>query len=156
MKKKVLNLRIKSSICKSYPQPVFWWNKKFEVFVYMSFHIRRFFQKAWNAVCFPVDYCCIGAVWCYKIFISPFKPKVCRFQPTCSSYMIDAIKHFHFYKGCFIGLNRLLRCTPKTQGGYDPVPLNLRGKERYLFWEAGPPFQLTSDKWQLTIMVEFR
>ena len=99
----------------------------------MVFHIKRFTEQVFNLVCLPFDYLCIGAVWCYKIFISPFKPKTCRFLPTCSTYMIEAIKRFHFYKGCFIGLKRLLRCTPKTLGGYDPVPLNLRGPEKFLF-----------------------
>ena len=99
----------------------------------MLFHIRRISSKLFNIVCTPIDYALIGIVYFYKIFISPFKPKVCRFQPTCSSYMIEAIKHFHFYSGVFVGLKRLLRCTPKSVGGYDPIPLNICGKEKFLF-----------------------
>lgn len=46
---------------------------------------------------------------------------VCRFTPTCSEYMYDAVKKHGAAKGVVLGIKRLARCTPLSQGGYDPV-----------------------------------
>ena len=64
----------------------------------------------------------IALIKCYQWFISPFCPGVCRFRPTCSQYMIEAIKIHGIFKGMFLGLKRLLRCHPWGGYGYDPVP----------------------------------
>lgn len=88
--------------------------------------------KVINFLCLPIDYFFIGLVWLYKIFISPFKTKTCRFIPTCSTYMINAIKEFHFIKGIKIGLNRIIRCSPKNKGGFNPIPLNIKGELKWL------------------------
>ena len=61
-------------------------------------------------------------VWFYKIIISPLMPATCRFQPTCSSYMIDALKKHGPFYGLFLGLKRIGRCHPWGRSGYDPVP----------------------------------
>ena len=45
----------------------------------------------------------------------------CRFQPTCSQYMMDAIKYYGAIQGTWLGLLRLSRCHPYTKGGLDPV-----------------------------------
>lgn len=58
----------------------------------------------------------------YQWFISPILKKNCRFQPTCSSYMIQAIEKYGSIKGIFLGLKRLLKCHPFHKGGYDPIP----------------------------------
>jgi uncharacterized protein len=58
----------------------------------------------------------------YKLIISPHLGNNCRFEPTCSNYMINAVEKFGFFKGCFLGLKRLVRCNPFSKGGYDPVP----------------------------------
>ncbi|ADL70197.1 MULTISPECIES: membrane protein insertion efficiency factor YidD [Thermoanaerobacterium] len=57
----------------------------------------------------------------YQKFISPMKPKSCRFYPTCSQYAIDAIKKYGVLKGGIMALWRILRCNPFNPGGYDPV-----------------------------------
>ncbi|MDR2171961.1 MAG: membrane protein insertion efficiency factor YidD [Planctomycetaceae bacterium] len=62
----------------------------------------------------------IGMVYIYKIFISPFLPKVCRFEPSCSTYMILAIKKYGLFYGLFKGVWRICRCNPFCRGGYDP------------------------------------
>jgi uncharacterized protein len=59
---------------------------------------------------------------CYKRFISPCLPHACRFEPTCSVYMYEAIRKWGFLRGFFLGIRRLLRCHPFCQGGIDPVP----------------------------------
>ena len=46
----------------------------------------------------------------------------CRFRPTCSQYMKEAIIEYGSFKGFLMGLRRLLRCHPFGKYGYDPVP----------------------------------
>jgi uncharacterized protein len=57
----------------------------------------------------------------YKRWISPAIPSACRFYPTCSEYMMEAIERHGVLRGVGMGLRRLLRCHPFHQGGVDPV-----------------------------------
>ena len=57
----------------------------------------------------------------YKYAISPLLPPSCRFTPTCSEYAIEAVARYGFWKGMVLGLKRLSRCHPLSEGGYDPV-----------------------------------
>jgi len=57
----------------------------------------------------------------YQIFISPLFPSSCRFYPSCSEYMITAIRMYGPFVGTIKGSARLLRCHPFHPGGYDPV-----------------------------------
>lgn len=45
----------------------------------------------------------------------------CKFYPTCSEYMKQAIIKHGSFKGVFMGIKRILRCNPFSKGGYDPV-----------------------------------
>lgn len=83
-------------------------------------------------ICFPIDYLLICLVWVYKLFISPLFPKTCAYSPSCSIYMIEAIKEYHFIKGVSIGIKRLIRCSPKHKGCYDPIPLNIKGDLKWI------------------------
>jgi uncharacterized protein len=58
----------------------------------------------------------------YKRYISPWLPPACRFEPTCSVYMYQAIQKKGILKGSILGIKRLLRCNPFCAGGFDPVP----------------------------------
>lgn len=58
----------------------------------------------------------------YQIAISPFLGNNCRFYPSCSSYMIEAIQVHGVLKGLYLGTRRILRCHPYSDGGLDPVP----------------------------------
>ena len=49
---------------------------------------------------------------------------MCRFTPTCSQYMKEAIVFHGFFKGIYLGIRRILRCHPFGKYGYDPVPKN--------------------------------
>jgi putative membrane protein insertion efficiency factor len=49
-------------------------------------------------------------------------PSACRFHPTCSVYMRDAVLLHGASKGVWLGLKRLGRCHPFHEGGNDPVP----------------------------------
>ena len=57
----------------------------------------------------------------YKAALSPWLPSACRFRPTCSEYMMDAVSKYGVPRGVWLGLKRLARCQPFSQGGYDPV-----------------------------------
>jgi hypothetical protein len=58
----------------------------------------------------------------YKRYVSPWIPPVCRFEPTCSEYMAEAVERRGVVSGVMLGLKRLLRCHPFCAGGFDPVP----------------------------------
>jgi hypothetical protein len=57
----------------------------------------------------------------YKRWLSPLLPSACRFEPTCSVYMRNAVERYGVLKGVALGLARLAKCHPLHQGGYDPV-----------------------------------
>ena len=57
----------------------------------------------------------------YQRWISPVLPQACRFYPTCSEYMLQAIERHGVWQGIGKGLWRLLKCHPFHKGGYDPV-----------------------------------
>ena len=57
----------------------------------------------------------------YKKYISPLIGNHCRFTPTCSEYMKQAILKYGFFKGFLKGCFRILRCNPLCKGGYDPL-----------------------------------
>jgi putative membrane protein insertion efficiency factor len=63
----------------------------------------------------------IGLIRIYKLIVSPLLPSACRFHPTCSEYMKDAIEKHGVVKGVGRGLRRLSRCHPFHEGGFDPV-----------------------------------
>ena len=58
----------------------------------------------------------------YQLLLSPFLGNNCRFYPSCSSYMIEAIEVHGVFKGLWLGTRRILRCHPYSDGGIDPVP----------------------------------
>jgi uncharacterized protein len=57
-----------------------------------------------------------GYQWC----IRPILPPACRFQPSCSEYMILAVRKYGPLRGAWRGVRRICRCHPWHPGGYDP------------------------------------
>ncbi|PYQ30778.1 MAG: membrane protein insertion efficiency factor YidD [Acidobacteria bacterium] len=58
----------------------------------------------------------------YKRFLSPLLPPMCRFEPTCSMYTMQAVEKYGAARGVWLGMRRLARCHPFNPGGWDPVP----------------------------------
>ena len=73
--------------------------------------LSRVFQKIFIAI-----------LWLYKVCISPYLPMACRFYPTCSVYMMEAIETHGFMSGVWLGIKRLGRCQPFGADGIDFVP----------------------------------
>jgi uncharacterized protein len=57
----------------------------------------------------------------YQRWISPSRPRRCRYEPTCSAYAAKSIERFGA-RGVLLAAWRLLRCNPLSHGGFDPVP----------------------------------
>lgn len=65
----------------------------------------------------------LAALRFYQLTLSRLIARdTCRFWPTCSHYAYQAIFKYGIGKGGWLGFKRLLRCTPLSEGGYDPVP----------------------------------
>ncbi len=59
----------------------------------------------------------------YRKIISPALPASCIYEPTCSSYAIEAIMKHGPIKGFFLGIARVFRCVGLLYtGGKDDVP----------------------------------
>jgi putative membrane protein insertion efficiency factor len=58
----------------------------------------------------------------YQWIISPILPQSCRYTPTCSNYMLEALKVHGPLKGTYLGLKRISSCHPWGGSGHDPVP----------------------------------
>lgn len=61
----------------------------------------------------------------YRKYLSPLKSTpTCRFTPTCSQYAIDAVREWGIAAGTVLTFFRIVRCSPFSKGGEDPVPHN--------------------------------
>jgi len=58
----------------------------------------------------------------YQLLISPIMAGSCRFEPTCSTYTLNALERHGPFSGSWLALKRLSRCHPFGGYGYDPVP----------------------------------
>jgi putative membrane protein insertion efficiency factor len=68
-----------------------------------------------------VQWIVIATLGFYKRFLSPLLPSACRFYPTCSEYMMQAVEKHGVARGVWMGTKRLAKCHPFHAGGVDPV-----------------------------------
>lgn len=54
------------------------------------------------------------------------RPSPCRFDPSCSTYALEALQRHGAVRGGWLSLRRLARCHPWGGQGWDPVPVNPR------------------------------
>lgn len=66
----------------------------------------------------------VALVRFYQLALSPLLGSNCRYTPTCSAYMLEALKTHGLIKGLYLGAKRISRCHPWGGSGYDPVPKN--------------------------------
>ncbi|MDQ3660401.1 MAG: membrane protein insertion efficiency factor YidD [Actinomycetota bacterium] len=64
----------------------------------------------------------VGALRLYRIASSGF-PRRCRFEPTCSTFSLEAVRGHGALRGAALSVARVARCHPWNVGGLDPVPL---------------------------------
>lgn len=63
-----------------------------------------------------------GALRLYKLTLSPFIGRQCRFEPSCSEYAAQVLIAHGPMRGTWLALGRLCRCRPGAAWGYDPAP----------------------------------
>jgi uncharacterized protein len=63
-----------------------------------------------------------GAIRVYQVTLSPVLGTQCKFQPTCSHYGLGCIRKYGTLRGGLLTTWRILRCSPFTHGGEDPIP----------------------------------
>jgi uncharacterized protein len=64
----------------------------------------------------------VAAIKLYRLTLSPWLGRQCRYVPTCSVYAEEAIERFGPWRGSWLALKRLGSCHPWGGSGYDPVP----------------------------------
>ena len=80
----------------------------------------------------------LGAIRLYQLTFSAILGRQCRYMPSCSSYMAEAIARHGLWIGGWIGLARLARCHPFGAHGPDLVPDHLPGHAVwYAPWRYG-------------------
>ncbi|MBK7233620.1 MAG: membrane protein insertion efficiency factor YidD [Saprospiraceae bacterium] len=73
-----------------------------------------------------LNYIIIGPIRLYQIVLSPLLGKNCRFEPTCSNYMLQAVNEWGLFYGTWLGIKRITRCHPWGGHGDDPVPKKVK------------------------------
>ena len=63
----------------------------------------------------------VGLIRTYQVAFSSRRLPTCKYYPSCSEYMIEAIRKYGIARGGARGTWRLLRCNPFSRGGYDPA-----------------------------------
>ena len=79
-----------------------------------------------NIISRLLSYLIIIPVRLYQILLSPLLGKNCRFNPTCSNYMLQAVREWGPLYGSWLGLKRIVRCHPWGGHGDDPIPRKIR------------------------------
>jgi putative membrane protein insertion efficiency factor len=76
-------------------------------------------MRVWQNILRLPEYLAIAAVRLYQLLLSPIFGGRCRFHPSCSQYMILAIRKLGILRGIPKGIWRICRCHPWNPGGED-------------------------------------
>lgn len=79
----------------------------------------------------PLRAVLLGLLRAYRGTIGPMLGPRCRFHPSCSAYAEEAVRVHGAAKGTALAVWRVLRCSPLTAGGLDPVPPRASGTPEY-------------------------
>ena len=90
-------------------------------------------NKVLRVFTYPLELVCYALIYFYRLALKPFFPSKCGYMPTCSEYMLQAIREWGVIKGIFLGVKRLIRCNPAHMCGLDPVPTNIQGEHKWVF-----------------------
>ena len=89
---------------------------------FLSFGIYLVLEAVLPVPWQPTAWACRGAIRAYQATLSPWVPTQCKFTPTCSQYGLESVRKYGTLRGGALTTWRLLRCSPCTRGGIDPVP----------------------------------
>ena len=64
----------------------------------------------------------LALIRAYRLVLSPWWGRHCRFTPTCSEFALEAIERHGALRGSWLAMRRISRCHPWHAGGFDPVP----------------------------------
>lgn len=70
----------------------------------------------------PLAWPFLVGIYLYRVTLSPFIGRQCRYEPTCSRYAEDALRQYPLIRALKMSAARFARCHPLAEGGYDPVP----------------------------------
>jgi len=80
-----------------------------------------------------ISHILVAPIRVYQAVLSPILSGVfgmrCRYEPSCSHYMANAIYEWGPLRGMWMGIKRLSRCHPYGGFGDDPVPTNPKNKK---------------------------
>jgi putative membrane protein insertion efficiency factor len=84
--------------------------------------MRDAMRRAVRLAGWPARAVLLGAIFAYRRTLGPLFAGRCRFYPSCSNYAVEAIEAHGALKGGLLAIWRVLRCSPLSAGGPDPVP----------------------------------
>jgi uncharacterized protein len=80
---------------------------------------HRHFQRLLHGLALKL---LVGLVQAYRLLFKAWIGPVCRYEPSCSAYALQALQCHGAWRGAGLAGWRLLRCHPGCEGGFDPVP----------------------------------
>jgi putative membrane protein insertion efficiency factor len=75
-----------------------------------------------SAASWAVTAILVFLVRAYQVGLAPVLGGQCRYDPTCSSYAVEALERHGPVRGSLLAVRRIGRCHPFRAGGFDPVP----------------------------------
>ncbi|MCX7905214.1 MAG: membrane protein insertion efficiency factor YidD [Elusimicrobiales bacterium] len=82
--------------------------------------LKDLLNKFWNKTTLLKTINLLFIIW--KTIRVILGPGNCKFIPSCSYYSKEAIQKYGLIKGSYLAIKRIIKCSPFTSGGYDPIP----------------------------------